>query len=181
MATSGCIPSLFPALAIVETTVTETEILISVQSTETSAACSKSKSVDSSYQRRIQDLVGLLFVWLKLKVRRFRCANPDCKQQTFAEQDLDLVGYRPRRTSRLLLQLFQIGLAPGGAAGARLAGKLAMTASGSTLLRLLRQIGAPLTSQTHVIGIDDVVSPALTLLTAYPSWSCHCANSSTMS
>lgn len=160
MATSSCIPPLFPALAIVETKVTETEVIISLQSTEAAATCSRcgavSKRIHSSYLRRVQDTpIGLFLVWLQLKVRRFRCANPDCKQQTFAEQYPDLVGRRRRRTNRLLLQLFQIGLALGGAAGARLAGKLAMTASGSTLLRLLHQIEAPLTSQPRVIGIDD--------------------------
>lgn len=160
MATSCSILPLFRDRAIVETKVTETEILISVQSTENSAACSKcgviSKRVHSSYLRRVQDTpIGLLIVWLQLKVRRFRCDNPNCEQRTFAEQYPDLVGRRRQRTNRLLLQLFHISLALGGGAGARLAGKLAMTASGSTLLRLLHQLEAPFTGEPRVIGIDD--------------------------
>ena len=160
MVTSSCIPSLFPGLAIIETKETETEILISLQSTKSSASCSRceaiSKRVHSSYLRRVQDTpIGRFIVWLRLKVRRFRCDNPKCNQRTFAEQYPNLVGRRRRRTIRLLHQLFQIGLALGGAAGARLAGKLAMTASGSTLLRLLHHIEAPLTGEPRVIGIDD--------------------------
>lgn len=160
MATSSCIPSLFPGLAIVETKVTETEILISLQSKEASAACSRcgaiSKRVHSSYLRRVQDTpIGLFIVWIQLKVRRFRCGNRNCKQQTFAEQFPDLVGRRRRRTTRLLVQLSQICLALGGAAGARLAGKLAMAVSGSTLLRLLHKMEAPMVEEPRVIGLDD--------------------------
>ena len=51
--------------------------------------------------------------------------------------------------------LTQIGLALGGKAGARLAGKLSMTASASTLLRLLHQMEPPSTGEPRVIRIDD--------------------------
>ena len=160
MATSSCIPPLFPDLAIVETAVIETQLCISVQSTEPSAACTKcgavSKRLHSSYLRHVQDTpIGLFLVWLKLKVRRFRCDNPQCKRKTFAEQFPDLVGRRRRRTTRLLVQLSHICLALGGAAGARLADKLAMAASGSTLLRLLHKMEAPLPEEPRIIGLDD--------------------------
>jgi transposase len=151
---------MFPGLVIVETKVTDAEVFIAVQSIETSATCSKCGAASmrhhSSYLRHIQDTpIGLIIVWLQLKVRRFRCDNPNCKRQTFAEQYPDLVDRRRRRTNRLLTQLVHIGLALGGAAGARLAGKLAMTASASTLLRLLHQMETPPVEQPRVIGIDD--------------------------
>lgn len=160
MSTSSCIPLLFPDLTILETAVTETGLCISVQSTKSSAACTKcgavSKRIHSSYLRHIQDTpVGLFIVWLQLKVRRFRCGNPKCEWKTFAEQFPDLVGRRRQRTTRLLVQLSQICLALGGAAGARLADKLAMTVSGSTLLRLLQKMEAPVTEEPRVIGLDD--------------------------
>ncbi|HSM57104.1 MAG TPA: ISL3 family transposase [Candidatus Sulfomarinibacteraceae bacterium] len=160
MSISNCIPLLFPGLAIVETAVIETRLCISVQSTDPSAACTKcgavSKRVHSSYLRHVQDTpIGLFLVWLKIKVRRFRCDNPECKSKTFAEQFPDLVGRRRRRTTRLLAQLSHICLALGGAAGARLAGKLAMTASGSTLLRLLHKLEAPLPEEPRIIGLDE--------------------------
>jgi transposase len=160
MTTSSCIPLLFPDLAIVKTEVTETELFLSVHSTEPSAACTKcgavSKRIHSSYLRYVRDTpIGLFIVWLRIKVRRFRCENPKCEWKTFAEQFPELFACRRRRTTRLLVQLSQICLALGGAAGARLAGKLAMTVSGSTLLRLLHKMEAPLPEEPHVIGLDD--------------------------
>jgi transposase len=110
----------------------------------------------SSYQRRVQDTpIGLLKVWLQVRVRRFRCPNQPCRQQTFAEQYLDLVQRRRQRTQRLITNLTQIGLALSGQAGTKLADKLGMTASGSTLLRLLHHLETPAVEQPRVIGIDD--------------------------
>lgn len=160
MSTSSLFPLLFPGLVIVETVMTDTELFISIQATVTTAKCPKcgteSSRRHSSYLRYVQDTpIGLFFVWLQLKVRRFRCANQNCKQQTFAEQQLDLVDRRRRRTKRLLSNLVQVGLALGGAAGARLAGRLRMGASASTLLRLLHQLEVPSIEKPRVIGIDD--------------------------
>src|SRR5688572_2707840 len=110
----------------------------------------------SSYQRRVQDTpIGLLRVWLQLRVRRFRCPNQRCSQQTFAEPYLELAERRRQRTQRLISNLTQIGLALGGQAGTKLADKLGMTASGSTLLRLLHHLQPPVIEPPRVIGIDD--------------------------
>ncbi len=160
MTTSNLIPFIFPGLVIIETIMTDTELLILVQSNNTSARCSKCGAVSmryhSSYLRHVQDTpIGLIMVWLQLKVRRFRCDNQNCKQKTFAEQCLGIVDRRRRRSNRLIMCLMQIGLALGGSAGARLASKLAMAASTSTLLRLLHQMEAPLIEEPRVIGIDD--------------------------
>jgi transposase len=160
MTTSLCIPIIPPNLAIVETQMCETELLISVQATEHSAECpacgAKSYRQHSSYLRRIQDTpIGLFTVWLQLKVRRFRCGNQTCQQQTFAEQRLELVGRRQRRTHRLVTNLTHIGLALAGAAGARLADKLAMTASASTILRFLHHLEVPPIRKPRIIGMDD--------------------------
>ena len=70
--------------------------------------------------------IGLKPVWLEIQVRRFRCRNEECKQNTFAKQFPDLVGRRRRHTHRLVANLAQIGLATGGEAGVRSARKLAM-------------------------------------------------------
>jgi transposase len=48
-----------------------------------------------------------------------------------------------------------LGWPLGGQAGARLAGKLGMTASGSTLLRLLHHLETPAIEEPRVIGIDE--------------------------
>lgn len=54
----------------------------------------------------------------------------------------------------LFMSLY-LGLALGGQAGARLADKLVMTASASTLLHLLHQMETPEVGEPQVIGIDD--------------------------
>jgi Transposase/Homeodomain-like domain len=61
-----------------------------------------------------------------------------------------------QRTARLGSSQRHIGLALGGKAGARLAGRIATPVSGSTLLRLVRR-GAPVTPGTapRVLGVDD--------------------------
>ena len=160
MKKSSWVPFILPGLAITKTVMTETELLIYLQSGQTSAPCPRCQTVSrqehSSYLRQVQDTpIGLLIVRLHLKVRRFRCSNQKCEQQTFAEQYPDIVGRRRRRTHRLITNLAQIGLALGGKAGVRLADKLAMTASPSTLLRLLHQMEAPAITKPRVIGIDD--------------------------
>ena len=137
-----------------------TKLFISIQSTEASANCpqcgTESSRRHSSYLRQVQDTpIGLFTVWLQLEVRRFRCSNQNCQQQTFAEQYPALVDRRRWRTNRVLQNLIQIGLALGGEAGARLAGQLAMEASPSTLLRLLHQMESPEVVEPRVIGIDD--------------------------
>jgi len=61
-----------------------------------------------------------------------------------------------RRTSRLADIQRHIGLGLGGAAGARLAQRLGLPVSGSTLLRLVRRgASASTTTPPRVIGIDD--------------------------
>lgn len=115
MSTPSLLPVIFPAPVVVETVMTDTELFISIQAITTTAKCpicsTESSRHHSSYLRSVQDTpIGLCLVWLQLKVRRFRCANQNCKQQTFAEQQLDLVDRRRRRTKRLLSNLVQIGV-----------------------------------------------------------------------
>lgn len=103
MKKSSWVPFILPGLAITKTVMTETELLIYLQSGQTSAPCPRCQTVSrqehSSYLRQVQDTpIGLLIVRLHLKVRRFRCSNQKCEQQTFAEQYPDIVGRRRRRT-----------------------------------------------------------------------------------
>lgn len=160
MTITSFIPFVLPGLAVTEAVFKESELLISVESTEASAKCPKcdvtSSRQHSSYQRLVQDTpVGLTTVRLQVRARRFRCDNHDCAQKTFAEQYPQLVGRRRRRTNRLMSNLKHIGLALGGKAGSRLAGKLAMAASTSTVLRLLHDLDVPTVATSGIIGIDD--------------------------
>jgi len=120
-------------------------------------ACGQeSARLHSRYARALGDLPACgRPVRVCLAVRRFRCANPACERQTFAEQ----VPGVTRRHGRLLLRLEGVlvafCVALGGEAGARLAGRIGLTVGGDTLLRLLRcDAGVPTATPT-VLGVDD--------------------------
>lgn len=62
---------------------------------------------------------------------------------------------KARRTIRLGASQRAIGFAAGGAAGSRLAGRLAMPVSGETLLRMITAAEFEPEKASHVVGIDD--------------------------
>lgn len=92
---------------------------------------------------------------LSLKVRRFRCPEPSCPRRIFAERLPSLAEPYARKTIRLREILLLVGLALGGEAGARLAERLGMKASPSTLLRRLHSAALPAFEPPEVIGVDD--------------------------
>jgi transposase len=80
------------------------------------AACPRcgrsSARVHSAYQRRLADApVGGHRVVIRLAVRRFFCASPDCPAVTFAEQIDGLTARRARRAPPLARTLTGIALA----------------------------------------------------------------------
>ncbi len=112
--------------------------------------------VQSTYLRIMRDLpCGGLPLILRVRVRRFVCANSLCARHIFAEQFLALAAPRARQTDRLRGALQHVGLALGGRAGARLSRKLAMPTTGKTLLHLIRQTSLPPIDPPRVVGIDD--------------------------
>ena len=123
-------------------------IVLDLQVTRQSARCplcgTRATRVQSTYVRTMRDLpCGGLPLILRVRVRRFVCANGVCPRRIFAEQFPDLAAPRARQTGGLRGALQQVGLALGGRAGARLSGKLAMPISGKTVLHLLRQTTTP--------------------------------------
>lgn len=116
-----------------------------------------SSSVRSRYQRRLTDTpVGGRPVWLLLDVRRFNCRVATCPIRTFVEQIPGLTVRRRRRSQPLQHLLHGISAALAGRAGVRLAARLTMDVSRSTLLRLLRSEPEPvLSTAPRVLGVDD--------------------------
>ncbi len=96
-------------------------------------------------------------VVLRVQARRFRCLNPLCSRRTFAERLVGIAAVAARRTERLGDVQRCLGLALGGAAGARLAERLAMTTSPDTLLRMIRtaRAGADPPPVLRVLVVDD--------------------------
>jgi transposase len=112
--------------------------------------------VHSYYVRRLRDLPwGDTPVVLQLRVKRFRCLNPDCPMHTFAERLTGLADKSAQRTNRLTRALRAIGIALGGEAGQRLAQRLSMPGSRETLLRILRATPPLPVTTPHAVGVDD--------------------------
>src|SRR3978361_1060110 len=117
-----------------------------------------SQRIHSHYQRRLCDLPSQgRPVTLRVQVRRFRCLNPTCSRQTFAEPLPSTARRRARRTERLGDLQRHLGLALGGEAGMRLAERLAIPVSADALLRLAREASndnePP--STPRVLAVDD--------------------------
>lgn len=113
--------------------------------------------VHSRYSRRLGDLpLGGRPVRLTVMAWRFRCSAPQCKRRIFTERfDDGAVAPWARRTARLDLLVFHLGLALGGRSGARFANRLMAPASNDTLHRSGRRRGHPGFAPPRVIGIDD--------------------------
>jgi transposase len=111
----------------------------------------------SRYERKLLDLPSQgRAVQIRIAVRRFRCAAPNCRRRIFAEALGDAVaGRSARRTSRLEAIIHHLGIALGGRPAAALARRLMLPVSRDTLLRAIRRHAAADRSPLHVIGIDD--------------------------
>ena len=121
-------------------------------------ACgTSSRKVHSRYVRRLADLPwnGVPVV-IQLQTRRFFCVEPGCRRKVFTEPLPATVARYSRRSCRSSEALRWLTLALGGRAGARLAERLGLLASRSTLLRELHhRRPAALVQAPRVLGIDD--------------------------
>jgi transposase len=115
-----------------------------------SAAC------HSRYKRHLGDLpiAGRQAV-VELRVRRFRCRQPQCPRRTFVEQAPVLAARYAHRTRRLRSLLEAIGLALGGRPGSRHCQRLATPTSRTTLLRLVRAVPERPIEAPRVLGVDE--------------------------
>ena len=118
------------------------------------AACTP--RVHSRYTRTLADLPwGTARVRWQLRVRKFVCINAQCSRRIFTERLPGVVAPWARQTQRLVAWLLAIGLALGGAAGARLSRRLGLMVSRQTLLRVIRRLPRPCGSTPQVLGVDD--------------------------
>ena len=112
--------------------------------------------VHSRYTRRLDDLPCLgRCVRLQVAVRRFACPQPDCPRRIFTERLPGFAAPWARTTDRLRQTQTDIGSSLGGEAGARLAARMAITASPDTLLRRVKRLEDEPTGPPRVVGIDD--------------------------
>jgi transposase len=112
--------------------------------------------VHSRYARTVADLPwGIYAVCLQLRVRKFFCDNVACPRQIFTERLPTVAAPWARQTTRLVERVRALGVALGGAAGARLTPRFGLRASRDTLLRLVHRLPLPVVPPLSAIGIDD--------------------------
>jgi transposase len=154
--------SLSPAgLPINDVEIGRDRILITARCRASAGKCPdcglQSERVHSRYERRLLDLPPQgRTVQMRVTVRRFRCADPNCRRRIFAEPLGEAVAERlARRTARLEAIVHHLGIALGGRSAAALARRLMLPVSKDTLLRAVRRHAAGNRTPLHVIGIDD--------------------------
>jgi transposase len=136
-------------------------VQIELSATRSSSRCPicgrLSSLVHSRYRRTIADLPWEgIPVSILLRARKFFCVEERCSRRIFTEQLPATVSRYARRSCRSSEALSSVTLALGGRAGARLARKLGLLVSGSTMLRALRKRPRPSEfSAPRVLGIDE--------------------------
>ncbi len=112
--------------------------------------------IRSYYTRLVADLpCAGRRVQLLLHVRKFRCDTVSCPRKVFAERLGSFVEAWAHKTTRLREAIEAIGLSTCGEGGARLADRLGITTSPTTVLRCVMALPlSPVETVSH-LGIDD--------------------------
>jgi transposase len=135
-------------------------LTLNVSSTQTLVQCplcvSPTTRIHSRYERTLLDLPCVNYsLTLVMQVSKFFCDNSDCMRRIFTERIPEVTLPWARKTSRLGQKLQTIGLALGGAAGARLCHQFGIVACGSTLLNHLKKLSLPEFAVPKILGVDD--------------------------
>jgi len=143
-----------------ELLLSEQRLTLHLTSTQIQAACpicgQPSHRIHSRYERTLADLPCVAFsLILIVQVCKFFCPNPNCRRRIFTERLPEVAAPWARKTVRFMQQLQSIGLALGGAAGARLGDRLGHAICGSTLLNQIAKLKLPDFETPKVLGVDD--------------------------
>jgi transposase len=112
--------------------------------------------VRSYYTRFVADVpCAGRHVQLVLRVRKFRCDTASCPRKIFAERLGPFIEAWARKTTRLREAIEAIGLSTCGEGGARLADRLAIATSPTTILRCVMNLPLPAVGTVTHLGIDD--------------------------
>jgi hypothetical protein len=90
-----------------------------------------------------------------LGVRQLCCATTPCPRRLCTERLPGLVAPWARRTRRLAAHRLALGLAPGGAAGARLSPSFGRPGSRNPLLRVIRRAPGPAMPSPQGLSVDE--------------------------
>jgi transposase len=152
--------SLPDGLEVAEVSPTDDLLCIHVEARAEKRACplcsEAATHVRSYYTRVVADLPCAGHrVQLLLHVRKFRCDTPSCRRKVFVERLGSFVEAWARKTTRLRQAIENIGLATCGEGGARLADRLGIGASPTTVLRCIMALPLPPVEPVSHLGIDD--------------------------
>jgi transposase len=147
-------------LKIATTTLRDDLLMVQVVSTKERSCCPLCFCLcerrHSQYTRVVADLPCAGFrIQLILHVRRFFCDNANCIRKIFTERLPAFVLPWARLTVRLYEALQSIGLATCGELGSRLADRLAIQTSPTTLLRRIMVLPTGAVERVVELGIDD--------------------------
>jgi transposase len=150
-----------PASLHVEELISEEDsITVVVSASRVTARCpdcdQPTARVHSHYWRTPVDLPWQgLTVRLRLRTRRWRCANPRCPRRIFTERLPDVVAPSARRTARLAAVVEAVAFALGGEPGARILRRLGVPLSGDALLAAIRRAAEEAPATPAILGVDD--------------------------
>ena len=138
----------------------ELNLTLNLSSTQTTAKCpvcgGLTARIHSRYERTLADLPCMhLSLKLIIQVCKFFCPDEKCHRRVFTERLPEVAAPWARKTVRFIQRLQSVGLALGGAAGARLGSLLGYASSGSTLLNHLQRLPFPEVETPRILGVDD--------------------------
>jgi transposase len=147
-------------LKIATTALCNDLLMVQVVSTKMKSCCplcfGLAERRHSQYTRMVADLPCAGFrIQLTLHVRRFFCDTADCLRKIFTERLPAFVLPWARLTVRLGFALQSLGLATCGELGTRLAERLAMQTSPTTILRRIMVLPTEAVERVSELGIDD--------------------------
>jgi len=147
-------------LEIETTTLRHDLLVVQVVSTKMRSCCPlcfcPAERRHSQYTRVVADLPCAGFrIQLILHVRRFFCDHADCIRKIFTERLPAFVLPWARLTVRLCEALQSVGRATCGELGTRLAERLAIQTSPTTILRRIMILPTGAVKRVEELGIDD--------------------------
>src|SRR5438128_6507554 len=147
-------------LEIVSIETVDDLLKVQVASTKERAFCPlcfcPSERRHSHYTRVVADLPCAGFrVQLILHVRKFFCDAVDCARKIFTERLPAFIEPWARVTVRLRQALEAVGTATCGEVGTRLAERLALPTSPTTLLRRIMALPTDAVGSVRHVGVDD--------------------------
>ena len=154
----GLVPK---GLLVERATIGSDEVLIIARTSVVAADCPScgvcSSATHSRYERVLADFPAHgRMVRLRVRVRRFRCAEAGCSRKIFAERlDPSTAAPYARRTARLDDIVHHLGVALGGRPGQTTARRLLVLVSKDTLLRTVRSRAKPYDGAPKAVGVDD--------------------------